>query len=164
MSSTAAATGARVRAATLRDLDTVVELRLALLRENGDHPIYGRLRADAEARASQLFSAQILASDQRIFLAERGGDIVGIARCVESLGSPLLHPSRYGYLSSVYVRPPFRRTGVLRALLQAAESWCRERGLDEIRLHNSSRSAEARDTWEHLGFELTEQVRVRRIE
>src|SRR5438105_13753950 len=33
----------RVRRATVNDLATVVDLRLALLREYADHPIYGRL-------------------------------------------------------------------------------------------------------------------------
>src|SRR5256885_804334 len=40
-----------VRRATLADLPTIVELRLALLRENGDHPVYGQLRTDARERA-----------------------------------------------------------------------------------------------------------------
>ena len=40
----AKAAGIRVRQAVARDLDAVMELRLALLREHPDHPIYGRLR------------------------------------------------------------------------------------------------------------------------
>ena len=50
-------------------------------------------------------------------------------RVVESIGSPLLEPARYAYVSSVYVRPESRRRGVLRALLAEAERWCRARGL-----------------------------------
>ena len=38
----------RVRPATPRDLDAVVALRLALLREHPDHPIYGRLRTEVD--------------------------------------------------------------------------------------------------------------------
>jgi hypothetical protein len=56
-----------VRRAALADLDTVVELRLALLREYGNHPIYGRLHPDAEARARPVFQQQIQSPDQAIF-------------------------------------------------------------------------------------------------
>ncbi|MGE5728623.1 MAG: hypothetical protein ACM34L_08490, partial [Gemmatimonas sp.] len=44
--------GLTVREATMADLAIVVELRLALLREHSENPIYRRLRPDAPARAS----------------------------------------------------------------------------------------------------------------
>jgi hypothetical protein len=49
----------RVRPATPRDLDAVVALRIALLREHPDHPIYGRLRPEITRRARELFAAQL---------------------------------------------------------------------------------------------------------
>ncbi|MEP6617918.1 MAG: GNAT family N-acetyltransferase [bacterium] len=151
----------RVREATTRDLDSVVALRLALLREHPDHPIYGRLRADVTARARELYTAQLRSTLEAIFLAELDGDVVGILRCVESIGSPLLDPARYAYVSSVYVRPDARRRGVLRALLAAAERWSRVRDLDQMRLHNVSGSSDANGAWSALGFEIVEHVRVR---
>ncbi|MES2178397.1 MAG: GNAT family N-acetyltransferase [Gemmatimonadota bacterium] len=152
-----------VRQATLRDLGAVMELRLALLREHPTHPIYGRLRADASTRARELFAAQIRAEHEAIFLAERAGSVVGIMRCVDSMGSPLLEPARYAYVSSVYVREEHRRCGVLRTLLRAAERWSRARGLDQMRLHNVAGSESAEGAWSALGFDVVEQVRVRRI-
>jgi GNAT superfamily N-acetyltransferase len=156
-------TSVRTRHAGPADLDVVVELRLALLREYADHPVYGRLRADADQRARPVFRAQLQSADQVILLAEDDAGCQGIARCVESHGSPLLHPDRYAYLSSVYVRPSARRRGVLRALMAAVEAWCERRGLTEIRLHNSATSPAAMATWDRLGFEASEQVRVRRL-
>ena len=60
--------------------------------------------------------------------------------------------------------PQHRRKGVLRALLARAMDWCRERGLTEMRLHNVGSSASSAATWDSLGFEIVEQVRVRRID
>ena len=153
----------RVREATLRDLDVVMELRLALLREHPEHPIYGRLRGDASERARVLFATQLRSTLEAIFLAERGGLVVGVLRCVESVGSPLLDPARYAYVSSTYVRPDVRRRGVLRALLRAADRWSRARGLDQMRLHNVAGSAPAERAWSALGFAVVEQVRVRNV-
>ena len=151
-----------VRKATLGDLATVVELRLALLRENGDHPVYGQLRADARERAYDIFGAQLRSPHEIMLLAEREGEIVGILRCVETLNSPLLHPDRYCYISSVYVRPRARRAGVLKALLQRASDWCRERGLTEMRLHNVP-GGPASAAWSAEGFRVMEEVRRRKL-
>jgi len=153
----------RVRPALPRDLNAVVALRLALLREHPDHPIYGRLRTEIDRRARELFAAQLRATSETILLAELAGDVVGIIRCVESIGSPLLDPARYAYVSSAYVRPEARRRGVLRALVAEAERWSRARGLDQMRLHNVAGSIAAERAWDALGFEIVEQVRFRQL-
>jgi ribosomal protein S18 acetylase RimI-like enzyme len=153
----------RVRDAAARDLEAVVALRLALLREHPDHPIYGRLRADVNDRARSLFAAQLRSTMEVILLAEMDDAVVGVLRCVESVGSPLLDPPRYAYVSSAYVRPEARRRGVLRALLRAADRWARARGLDQMRLHNVSGNAAAEGAWTALGFSVVEQVRVRDV-
>ena len=152
-----------VRQATRVDLDVVVRLRLALLLEHRGHVVYGRLRPDAADRARVLYATQLEARGEAIFLAEQRGETVGILRCVESHGSPLLQPSRYGYVSSVYVIPEARRRGVLRALLGAADAWCRARGLDEMRLHNATESVVANAAWGALGFAPVETLRVRPV-
>ena len=156
-------TATTVRRATLADLPVVLELRLALLREHGGNRIYRRLRSDAPARAEKLYAAQLQSATEAMFLAQHGREVVGILRCVQSAGSPLLLPSQYGYVSSVYVRPRARRAGVLRALLAAAEEWCAEHGLTEMRLHNAADNPEANAAWAAMGFEIVEVMRVREL-
>jgi len=153
-----------VRRATASDLDTVVALRLALLRENGNHPVYGRLRPDAEARARPVFAAQIDSEREASLLAEEDHVALGMLRCVESMSSPLLIPDRYCYVSSVYVKPEHRRRGVLRLLFERARQWCHDRGLSEMRLHNVGTRSSSAAAWDALGFEVVEQVRLLRLE
>lgn len=152
-----------IRRATARDLDTVVALRLALLMEHASNPIYRRLATDVSARARKLFARQLESPGEITLLAERDGKIVGILRCVESSGSPLLSPEQYAYVSSVYVDPNVRRTGVLRALLARAESWAKSVGLDEFRLHSVADGEAANKAWDALGFEIVEHLRVRAV-
>lgn len=161
-------TTATQRALTIRraqpgDLTDVVRLRIALLREHADNPVYGRLREDAAERAKDVFAAQLRLEDQVTFLAERGGAAIGIMRCADTAGSPLLYPARYGYISSVYVVPEERRHGVLRALFASAEEWCRSRGLTELRLHNAPENPLSSGAWTALGFEVVEHLRARPI-
>jgi GNAT superfamily N-acetyltransferase len=153
-----------VRPATRDDLAVVVELRLALIEEHGDNPVYSRRRADAPVRARRLFAAQLESTHETTFLAERDGEVVGILRCVSSSGSPLLEPATYCYVSSVYVRPAARRHGVLRALFAHAEAWARERGFAEIRLHSVAGHPVSNAAWDAMGFEIVEHLRTRRTD
>ncbi len=153
----------RVRRATAADIDDVVRLRVALLCEHPEHPVYGHLHADVTTRARELFASQLRSDGEIIFLGYLGEALAGILRCVEMIGSPLLEPSHYAYVSSTYVRPEHRRMGVLRALVSAAERWSRERGLGQMRLHNVAGSESAEGAWNALGFEVVEQVRVRSL-
>lgn len=155
--------GLTVRRATINDLDVVVELRLALLREYSEHPVYGRLRPDAAKRARPIFAMQLDSENEVVLLADDQGETVGLVRCIEMISSPLLEPDRYCYLSSVYVRPEHRRRGVLNALFERAVAWCRSRGMSEMRLHNVGARESTAAAWDALGFEVVEQVRVRRL-
>ena len=152
-----------VRRAGPADLRAILALRMALLREHAHNAIYGRLRPDAESRAAKLFAAQLQSPNEVVFLAEVEREPVGVLRCIQSSGSPLLDPAQYAYVSSVYVVPTVRERGVLRSLLTAAERWCVERGLDEMRLHNAADNPLANAAWEALGFEVVEHLRVRSL-
>jgi ribosomal protein S18 acetylase RimI-like enzyme len=150
-----------VREATEADLGVVLELRLALLAEHRGNLIYARVRPDLRERARDLYLSQLRSPREVTLLAERDGEVVGILRCVESSGYPILLPSQYGYVSSAYVRSTARREGVLRTLMEAAVAWCRERGLSEMRLHSTVENASANSAWDALGFEVVEHLRVR---
>ena len=150
-----------VRVAQAADLETLVRLRLALLREHADSPIYGRVRRDAEARARLLFAQQLGDPDAACLIAERDDVPLGCLRVSETRGSPLLLPARYGYVASAFVVPAARGEGVLRTLVDHALAWCRSRGLVEVRLHADATNAVAAAAWEALGFTVVEHLRHR---
>jgi ribosomal protein S18 acetylase RimI-like enzyme len=121
------------------------------------------MRPGVARRARQLYRTQLESPAEVTLLAEQDGVAQGILRCAESTGHPLLEPDHYAYVSSVYVVPAARRTGVVRALLGHASQWCRDRNLVEMRLHNAADSAVANAAWEALGFTVVEHLRVRRV-
>lgn len=152
-----------VRAARVSDLDTVVALRLALLREHNGNPLFERLHPDAPERARELYRTHLSSPEQIILLAELEGRAVGILRCVHAISSPLLMPEAYAYLSSAYVAPGERRTGILKALFDEGVAWCRTRGLSEVRLYVSVNDVVARSAWSSLGFAAVEELRILRL-
>jgi ribosomal protein S18 acetylase RimI-like enzyme len=151
----------RVRQATLADAPRIAELRIALLGEHQTNAIYSRVRRDAPSRAIGLTEEQLASEQQVMFVATVDDRIVGMLRCTDQRGHRLLRPARYAMVGTVYVEPSARRQGVLRALLDAAVEWSRGRGLKEMRLQNAIDNPLARATWDALGFEVIEQIRLR---
>lgn len=152
-----------IRAAGAGDLDQIVALRLQLLREEARSPLYAHPRRDVAEQARILTEAHLASTTEVTFLALDGDEAVGLLRCTVSRAGRLVHPTRYGFLTSAFVRPSHRRRGVLRSLVERAESWCDVRGLREIRLHCTVENAEGNATWESLGYTLAEIVRHRTI-
>jgi len=59
---------------------------------------------------------------------------------------------------NVYTEPEFRRQGIARQIMQTILVWAKERGLRAVNLHASD---EGRLLYEQLGFEPTNEMRLR---
>ena len=71
---------------------------------------------------------------------------------------------RTAMLTTAYVDPAWRRRGIMKRLVDAAESWCVSHGVYDLRLRNSHDNASANGAWEALGFRIVQVVRQRRTE
>lgn len=152
-----------IRPASLGDVDTIVRFRLELLKEHNRHAIYGRLREDAGERARRSTPLYLASGRQITYLALEGRTPIGMLRCLEARGSPLLVPAKYGYITSVYVTRTHRRRGILKRLVDAAVTWSRARGLTEVRLHSTHDNTTGNVVWDKLGFPAVEHLRRREI-
>ena len=152
-----------VRRATIRDLQDITTLRLALLREESGSPLFANPHPDASRRALQLTRRQLGTPGQVIFVATRDDAIIGLLRCREIRRTPLVRGSRQAVVTTAYVVPTERRSGVLSALLDSADRWCRRRRLSGMRLHCSLNNAAGRKAWESLGFGAAELLYVRNV-
>ena len=80
----------------------------------------------------------------------------GLARffVLRTAGRPVgclgVHPT--GELTRIYVAPAFRRGGGARALLDAAETWARDEGLERLFLDTRTDLVEARAFYPACGF------------
>ena len=59
---------------------------------------------------------------------------------------------------NVYTEPEFRKRGVARLVMETVLEWIRQQGLRGVNLHAS---AEGRQLYEKLGFEATNEMRLR---
>jgi GNAT superfamily N-acetyltransferase len=153
-----------VRPATPADAAVITELRLALLDEEREHPLFTDPPPDVSRRARALTDHQLDGQRETFFLAlDEAVAVVGMLRCVEVRGSPLAGPPSFAMVTSAYVRPGHRRRGVLRALVAAADDWCRSRRLGEMRLHCGLTNGSGNASWDSLGFAPVEVLRRRYV-
>jgi len=64
-----------------------------------------------------------------------------------------------GNILNVYTEPAYRRQGLARRLMLVAMDWCAREGVEGVILHAS---AEGRPLYENLGFEPTNEMRLRK--
>jgi GNAT superfamily N-acetyltransferase len=59
---------------------------------------------------------------------------------------------------NVYTEPEFRKRGIARQIMLTILAWVKQQGLRSVNLHASD---EGRHLYEHLGFEATNEMRLR---
>lgn len=141
----------RIRMAAPGDLDALVSLRAALW------PDASRAEHQGEVRA-------ILAGSPRstlplvLLVAEAQGTVVGFVEVGLRSHADGCDPVRpVGFLEGWYVAREHRGAGLGRALIAAAEDWCRDRGCEELASDTWLDARDAQRAHEALGFELVDR-------
>lgn len=110
-----------IRRADPRDLDQWLHMRMLLWPDS--------------SREAHLAEMEELAADalSAVFLAETpDGRLAGFLEAAQRKYADGCDTSPVGYIEGWYVEPEFRRTGVGKSLVGAAENWAKELGLLEM--------------------------------
>ena len=117
---------------------------------------------------SELISTlkKIMGSDDSaIFVAEVGGKTTGLAEVYlrEDKVDPAVVSHRYGHLQSLLVTDDLRRQGTGKKLVEAAESWVKEKGATEMRLDIWEFPEGPLLFYEGLGYRTLRRTLLRRL-
>jgi GNAT superfamily N-acetyltransferase len=101
---------------------------------------------------NQRLKARLALHDDRLILLASvqghvAGCIVAVIRRDDGLARGV-----HGYLSHMFVREAFRRTGVGSALLARAEGWCSQRGAERVELDVFEENRLGMRFWSNAGF------------
>ncbi|WP_133501187.1 GNAT family N-acetyltransferase [Cognatilysobacter terrigena] len=132
----------RIRLATPDDLDAAAALFDAYRR------FYGQPSDVAAARA--FLAERMARGESTIHLAWRGDDAVGFVQCYPMFSSVRMRPIRV--LNDLYVDASARRSGVARALLDAAADAARDAGAARIVLETAQDNHAARALYRAAGW------------
>ena len=148
----------KLRAATLDDLEMLLDHRVRMFREIGQTAT-GEL-ANVERVSREYFRRAIPGGGFHGVLAEwEGAGVVGGGGVVvaEWPGSARRTMPRRPFILNVYVEPAFRRRGIARAIMEELIGWCRAQGFDSICLHATE---QGRPLYRQLGFVPTNEMRL----
>ena len=94
-------------------------------------------------------------TDVVVFVAEQNGEVVGYVYAgVEGQNWKELREEA-GFVHDVVVAPAARAHGIGAQLIEAAASWCRERGMPRIMLWVAEQNAGAQRLFDRAGFRRT---------
>jgi len=104
-------------------------------------------------------------ADAAIFVAESGGQLVGLAEVYlrQDEANPLRVAHRYGLLQSLMVKDTFRHQGIGSRLLQAAQRWAQERDAVEMWLDTWEFEAGPLPFYEKCGYRTLRRTLVRAL-
>ncbi|MEV6489774.1 GNAT family N-acetyltransferase [Actinoplanes sp. NPDC051633] len=96
------------------------------------------------------------AEDQAVFVAEVGGDVVGLVTVAERMH---FTGEIDAYVGELVVKCTHERRGVGRLMMNAAEEWARRRGLRYLTLETGAANRPARAFYDRCGYQ-EEDVRL----
>ena len=89
-----------------------------------------------------------------VFVADNGGSLLGFTQLYPTLCSVDL--VKYFVLYDLFVDPSGRRSGVARALMNAASEWAKAQGAARLDLETARDNAPGQALYGDLGYELDE--------
>jgi len=147
-----------IRAIAPEELAKTADLRREMTMEI-DGADYDRENPGWRDRYMTFFGDLVRGGRGQFFVAELAGQLIGSAgvyKLVNHRSSIILAQS--AYVSTVYVKPQWRRRGIARALVQQTIAWAQRNGCEVVRLRTSQGG---RPLYEVLGFRQSDELELR---
>jgi ribosomal protein S18 acetylase RimI-like enzyme len=115
-------------------------------------PGYRSIEAMNESEALATLAAVDGGAERVVLVAERDGERAGFVHLETAVD--FFTRERHGHISTLIVAPGHEQQGVGRALLDAAEAWCRTQGYLLLTLNVFEGNSTARRLYERAGFAI----------
>jgi len=144
----------RVRPARPQEIDRVAALWGLITDHHAELDPLFRMRrgpvADGELR--ELLRALRRDPDVEIFVFDQNGTPEGLCIVRIDRAPPILEETERAEITDVGVRPDWRRRGIARQLVEAAQAWVRDRGVARIEIQVAAGNREGQAFWRALGY------------
>jgi RimJ/RimL family protein N-acetyltransferase len=140
-----------IRPAGLADLLQLSELRLEALRDN---PTFFGSSYEARENCGSEWTLRMLNTDPQegcSFVAEFGQELFGMAAIRRFPGIKTRHSANIG---GVYLRPEWRRQGIVDRLIEACLDWSMKQQVINIKLAVVTTNLAALKAYQRLGFSI----------
>ncbi|MEM1041854.1 MAG: GNAT family N-acetyltransferase [Bacteroidota bacterium] len=142
-----------IRRAQAEDVDAAVRLWAQLQDEHSALDARHRPSDTARERWRNDVRVWVGSEEHRVFVAERGGEVVGLVTAHPFWPAPVYEQEREVYVTELIVRPDQRSAGIGAQLLGAVRDWARSQGVTQLRAGVLSRNVRGRAFWAREGAE-----------
>lgn len=140
-----------IRRAQRADADEAVALWAQLQAEHRALDARHRPSASAPDRWRNDFRVWVQSEEHRVFVAEAGGAVVGLATAHPFWPAPVYEQKLEIYVTELIVQDDHRGHGIGAQLLEAVRGWARRQGVTQIRAGVLSRNTRGRTFWAREG-------------
>jgi len=146
-----------IRGAAIADLPALGRLGALLLRTHHEFDPQRFIAPDdnVEEGYAWFLGTQLRQKDAAIFVAERGGEVLGYVYAGVEPHSWKELRDEAGFIHDIVVDERGRRTGLASALVERAVEWLRQRGMPRVVLWTAERNDVAQRLFAALGFRRT---------
>ena len=146
-----------IRRATIADLPALGRLGALLLRTHYEFDPQRFIAPgdNVEEGYAWFLGTQLRQKDVAIFVAERGGEVLGYVYAGIEPHSWKELRDEAGFIHDIVVDQRGRRTGLASALVERAVGWLGERGMPRVVLWTADRNDVAQRLFVALGFRRT---------
>jgi GNAT superfamily N-acetyltransferase len=144
-----------IRLATEQDIEALLALHIDLHEFHVQGlPDWMRIPEVYQRDESRAWLKDLIQrEDAAIFVAEASGTMIGLVDItLEETANPVFVSRRYGYVQGLVVLEPFRKQGLGKQLLEAAQRWAVGHGTVEILLDMWEFPAAPLHFYEAMGF------------
>ena len=112
------------------------------------------IRPEKDNRAMEYMSDLIKSNDKKLFVAEEGSNIIGLAECFigKSTAFPIMKERQWVQLDSITVKRGFQHQNVGSLLLNEVIQWAKSKDIDRIELKAYSFNRNAIEFYTKNGF------------
>jgi len=144
----------KVRRADREDLDEIVKLDEMLSDQHAEIDDYFLPAAKMDGEEIRDWLKGVLDNDDSMLLVGEADDklVSYFIGAIEETKT-FIAPDREGRMAVIYVEPSWRRKGFAREVTKIFKRWCKEKGVNSIRLSFHSDNSGAINAWRSLGFE-----------
>ena len=155
-----------IRRATQADLPALGKLGASLLLAHYafDPQRFMAPPADPEAAYAWFLGTQLEEEDVRVFVADRGGAVIGYVYAGLEPQSWKELREKAGFIHDVVVATEERRLGIAIALIETACEWLRSIGAPRVVLWTADKNEGAQRLFARLGFRRTMIEMTRELE
>lgn len=152
-----------IREAKIEDLNEVCDMGWELNKIHANIDELMKPKVDAYKEYEDAYAKWIKDENYFFYVAEVEGDIAGFVVGTIQDTEPIDEIRKKGYLIAMFVKPEFRKQGLMKQLTQTIENTFKERGIPYISLVVHQKNPNAITAWEQLGYQTTSVTMTKKI-